>query len=118
MTRRIKKKPVEALDPIVDSVLDPHTQPIAVVEPGETIVVETWSALTKVTNPVTGPIRVEGAEPGDTLVVELLDIELPGQGTVAILPGFGSLEGWLNLLEPKIKNCEIKGGEIFYETVS
>lgn len=116
MIRRIKKKPVEALDPLVDSVLGPHTPPIAVVEPGETIEVETWSALTKVTNPVTGPIRVEGAEPGDTLVVELLDIELPGQGTVAIFPGFGSLEGWLNLLKPKMKNCEINGGKIFYET--
>jgi len=116
MIRRIKKKPVEALDPLVDSVLGPHTPPLAVVEPGETIEVETWSALTKVTNPVTGPIRVEGAEPGDTLVVELLDIELPGQGTVAIFPGFGSLEGWLNLLEPKVKNCEINGGKIFYET--
>jgi acetamidase/formamidase len=69
-----------------------------------------------VTNPVTGPIYVEGAEPGDTLLVEVLDIELPEKGTVAIIPGFGSLEGWLNLFEPKRKTCAISDGKIAYET--
>ena len=116
MVRRIKRKPVEELDALVDSVLDPRTPPIATVKPGETLEVETWSALTKVTNPVTGPLRVEGAEPGDTLLVEIIDIELPEQGTVAIIPGFGSLEGWLNLMEPKRKDCAIKDGKIYYET--
>ncbi|MGD2200061.1 MAG: acetamidase/formamidase family protein [Candidatus Bathyarchaeota archaeon] len=115
MTRRIRKKPVEALDALVDSVLDPHTPPIARIEPGETVEIETWSALTKVTNPVTGPLYVVGAEPGDTLVVEILDIELPDRGTVAIIPGFGALEGWLNLMEPKRKECEIREGKILYE---
>jgi amidase len=116
MVRRIKKKPAEKLDFLVDSVLDPHAPPIATVEPGEALEIETWSALSRVTNPVTGPIYVEGTEPGDTLVVEVLDIELPGQGTVAIIPGFGSLEGWLNLFEPKRKTCAISDGMISYET--
>ena len=116
MVVRIKKKPAEELDFLVDSVLDPHTPPLARVEPGETLEIETWSALTRVTNPVTGPIYVEGTEPGDALVVEVLDIELPGHGTVAIIPGFGSLEGWLRLLEPRRKTCAISDGRIAYET--
>ena len=114
MTRRIKKKPEEELDALVDSVLDPRTPPIANVNPGETVEVETWSALARITNPTTGPLYIEGAEPGDTLVVEIIDIELPDEGTVAIIPGFGSLEGWLNLMEPRRKACEIENGTITY----
>jgi amidase len=114
MVRRISRKPVEELDPLVDSVLGPHVPPIATVKPGEVVEVETWDALTKVTNPVTGPMYVEGAEPGDVLAVEILDIEMPEQGTTAIIPGFGALEGWLRQLESKRKISEIKGGKIHY----
>ncbi len=114
MTRRIKKKPEEELDALLDSVLDPRTPPLANVKPGETVEVETWSALARITNPTTGPLYIEGAEPGDTLVVEVIAIELPDEGTVAIIPGFGSLEGWLNLMEPRRKVCEIENGTITY----
>ncbi|MBC8224892.1 acetamidase/formamidase family protein [Candidatus Bathyarchaeota archaeon] len=114
MTRRIKKKPEEELDALLDSVLDPRTPPIANVKPGETVEVETWSALARITNPTTGPLYVEGAETGDTLEVEVIDIELPGEGTVAIIPGFGALEGWLNLMESRRKVCEIENGIITY----
>lgn len=42
-------------------------------------------------NPATGPVAVKGAEPGDSLIVELLDI-LPGpQGVATIIPGYGQL---------------------------
>ena len=116
MARRIKKKHRDELESLSDSVLDPHTPPIAKVAPNEIVEIETWTALSKVTNPVTGPIYIDGAEPGDTLIVELLDIELPEQGTVAIIPGFGSLEGWLNLFEPKRKDCTISNGTITYKT--
>ena len=44
-------------------------------------------------NPVTGPIAVEGAEPGDTLAVEVLDLHTQGWGWTAILPGLGLLAG-------------------------
>jgi acetamidase/formamidase len=114
MTRRIKKKPEEELDALLDSVLDPRTPPIANVNLGEIVEVETWSALARITNPTTGPLYVEMAEPGDTLVVEVIDIELPDEGTVGIIPGFGSLEGWLNLMEPKRKVCKIENGVITY----
>jgi acetamidase/formamidase len=42
-------------------------------------------------NPVTGPIYVEGAMPGDVLEVELLSIEPGGWGWTAQIPGFGLL---------------------------
>jgi acetamidase/formamidase len=42
-------------------------------------------------NPVTGPVYVEGASPGDALLVEILDFEPSGWGWTAIIPGFGLL---------------------------
>ncbi len=42
-------------------------------------------------NPVTGPVFVEGAAPGDALKVEILDFEPSGWGWTAIIPGFGLL---------------------------
>lgn len=42
-------------------------------------------------NPVTGPVYVEGAEPGDALIVEVLDFQSSGWGWTAIIPGFGLL---------------------------
>ena len=42
-------------------------------------------------NPVTGPVYVDGAAPGDTLLVEILDFQSSGWGWTAIIPGFGLL---------------------------
>ncbi len=43
-------------------------------------------------NPLTGPFYVDGAEPGDTLLVEIQRIDLKrGWAYSSILPGFGSL---------------------------
>ncbi|RLI10148.1 acetamidase [Candidatus Bathyarchaeota archaeon] len=132
MVRRIERKPWEDLDPMRDSTLGPYTPPIATVRPGEVVEIETWDAFGGVVvpgqtyaeavargiklhvNPVTGPIEVEGAEPGDTLVVEILDIELPERGATAIIPGFGALEGWLRQLEPRTKFSRISGGKVVY----
>jgi acetamidase/formamidase len=41
--------------------------------------------------PLAGPIAVEGAEPGDTLAIEVLDLATRGWGWTAILPGLGLL---------------------------
>jgi acetamidase/formamidase len=41
--------------------------------------------------PLAGPIAVDGAQPGDTLAVEVLDLHTQGWGWTAILPGFGLL---------------------------
>jgi acetamidase/formamidase len=55
-------------------------------------------------NPVSGPIYVKGAEPGDTLAVELLEFRPPSWGWTAIIPGFGLLadefpDPWLRISE-------------------
>jgi amidase len=58
----------------------------AIKKPGDTL------SLSKGDNPLTGPFFVEGAEPGDTLVVRILDLQVDGdQGLGAFAPGFGAL---------------------------
>lgn len=42
-------------------------------------------------HPLTGPVYVEGAEPGDMLKVKLHKVELGTWGWTAIIPGFGFL---------------------------
>jgi acetamidase/formamidase len=41
--------------------------------------------------PLAGPVAVNGAEPGDTLAIEVLDLHTQGWGWTAILPGLGLL---------------------------
>src|SRR5260370_37716914 len=45
----------------------------ALQKPGDTF------ALVKGDNPLTGPFYIEGAEPGDTLVVRILDLQVDGK---------------------------------------
>ena len=54
---------------------------------------KSMDAVTAVLNPVTGPVHVEGAEPGDVLAVTIHDIALPHGGWSVYLPGAGALEG-------------------------
>ena len=91
-------------------VLGPYREPIARVAPGETFTVETLDAFGgQVTsadafpsqvltmpyvNPVTGPIYVDGAKPGDTLAVTIEELK-PARdfGVSATIPEFGGLCG-------------------------
>jgi acetamidase/formamidase len=55
-------------------------------------------------NPVTGPVFVRGARPGDVLAVEILELRPREWGWTAIIPGFGLLadeftEPWLRISE-------------------
>ena len=89
------------------------------IAPGETVVVETTNAFgdqefhpgdtladldLDAADPLTGPLYVEGAEPGDTIAVTLEDIQLVGIGAQGIIPGFGILD-WksmpLHFFEPR-----------------
>jgi acetamidase/formamidase len=80
------------------------------VAPGDTVIFETLEASAgQVTpqsshdavanldfapiHPLTGPVYVEGAEPGDALVVEIISIQHKGWGWNAVIPGFGLLGG-------------------------
>ena len=48
-------------------------------------------SLVKGDNPLTGPFYMDGAEPGDTLVVRILDLQVDGkQGVGTFSPGFGA----------------------------
>ncbi|MDO5724162.1 MAG: acetamidase/formamidase family protein [Flaviflexus sp.] len=43
-------------------------------------------------NPVTGPVYVNGAEPGDALKITIVDIQLIDRGWSVFLPGAGALQ--------------------------
>ena len=87
---------------------DRELPPIATIAPGDEVTVETVEAsggqLTAGStaadvpgldfgrvNPVTGPFRIEGARPGDALVIDILDMSVGEWGWTACIPGFGLL---------------------------
>lgn len=58
----------------------------ALKKPGDTM------SLVKGDNPLTGPFYIDGAQPGDTLAVKFLSLEVDGnQGVGNLSPGFGAL---------------------------
>lgn len=78
------------------------------IQPGDTVVFETLEASAgqvgpdspsrvvanlnfDFIHPLTGPVYVEGAEPGDALVVDIVSIKHKGWGWNAVIPGFGLL---------------------------
>src|SRR3954464_96612 len=62
--------------------------------------------------PLAGPVHVEGAEPGDTLAVEILDIHTKGWGWTAILPGLGLLAD--DFTEPYLRIFDMTEGDVTY----
>ena len=60
------------------------------LHPGSTVTDVDALDFSKV-NPVTGPVFIEGAEPGDVLKVTLLSFAPSGWGWTANIPGFGLL---------------------------
>jgi acetamidase/formamidase len=71
----------------------------AIKKPGDTLSMATGD------NPLTGPFYIDGAEPGDTLAVKILDIQVDGdQGIGALAPGFGAINstGYTPMLNPPI----------------
>lgn len=66
-------------------------------------------------NPLTGPIYVEDAQPGDALAIDILDFDQSGWGWTGIIPGFGLLaedftEPWLNISRYDDKRVEFQPG--------
>ncbi len=87
-----------------DNTLEPRVR----VQPGDTVIFETLEASAgQITpsstsealktldfayiHPLTGPVYVEGAEPGDALEVDILSIQHKGWGWNGVIPGFGLL---------------------------
>jgi formamidase len=58
--------------------------------------------------PMTGPVRVEGAEPGDLLAVDILEVVPSGFGYTAQIPGFGFLRD--EFPEPFLARWELADG--------
>jgi formamidase len=86
----------------------PDIPPVVRCEPGDEVVLETRDAFDgqmtpdasldtvaapnlDVVHPLTGPVYVEGAEPGDLLEVEITEIEPDRYGYTVQVPGFGFL---------------------------
>lgn len=58
----------------------------AIQKPGDTL------SMSPGDNPLTGPFYIEGAEPGDTLAVKILQLDVDSnQGVGAFAPGFGAI---------------------------
>ena len=69
-------------------------------------------------NPVTGPVFVEGVEPGDTLVVHIERLELDAQGATYWRPGhkpLGDSAKWRELSTPTLVIGKIREGEVVME---
>ena len=62
-------------------------------------------------HPLTGPVFVEGAEPGDVLKVTLHDIEILEWGWTGVFPGFGFLAD--EFTEPYLKTFRFEPGARF-----
>lgn len=69
---------------------------------------EELESLVAISHPLTGPVAVEGAEPGDVLEVEILEYETDAFGWTAVIPGLG-IVGDL-ALRPLVVKCELDGG--------
>ncbi|HLJ13165.1 MAG TPA: acetamidase/formamidase family protein [Bryobacteraceae bacterium] len=93
----------------------PDIPPVVRVDPGETVVMDTrdafdgiikptmtvdtlrnidLAAALSIVHPLTGPVFINGAEPGDLLEVHIVDIAPQAFGYTAILPGFGFLRDY------------------------
>ena len=84
----------------------PDLEPVLEVRPGDVVTFETRDCfdgqirseddlVTSIdfdrVNAATGPVSVVGAEPGDSLVAEILDISPIEWGVATLIPGFGQL---------------------------
>ena len=110
--------------PFWDNSLPPRVR----IQPGDTVVFETLEASAgqvfpgcssevagaldfSVIHPLTGPVYVEGAEPGDALVVDIVRLKHKDWGWNAVIPGFGLLGA--DFAEPYIHHYKL--GEITCE---
>ena len=108
----------------------PDTRPALTVAPGEIVVVEVSEGFVGIRDPsrlptpftdeavghplgkITGPIFVEGAEPGDSLRVELLAIEVGQEGVTVILKNYGLLPK--EFPGPALRVSRIENGVIHF----
>ena len=105
---------------------DVANEPALLVESGDTVTLETRDVsdnqLTPSSKseeiasldwdrvyPLAGPIAVEGAEPGDTLAIEILELRVQDWGWTAIIPGLGLLPD--DFPSPYLRLFDLTDGE-------
>lgn len=108
----------------------PSLKPNYNIKPGEEFIVNTmdcfseqitdeetyWSHIdASLANAATGPFEVEGAEVGDLLKIEILDIEVAPKGTMLLVPGFGVLGS--NVKEEGCKKIEVKNNTLDFSGI-
>jgi formamidase len=103
----------------------PGIPPVATVRPGDQLTLETRDGLDcalgpdstvadvaaidlRMPHPLTGPVYVEGAEPGDVLAVEIVELDSASFGSTCIVPGFGFLADVFT--DPFLVTWRIDGG--------
>ena len=121
---------------LVHYLWDAGNAPAVHIESGDTIAVETRDVADNQVGPgstsadlatvdfarlypLAGPVHVAGAEPGDTLAVEILSLETRGWGWVGILPGLGLLpdeftEPTLRIFDLDTAQRDAHGGQVTY----
>jgi acetamidase/formamidase len=109
---------------------DNSIAPLVTVEPGDVVELETKEASDKqifpgcsidilnsldfsVIHPLTGPVAIVGAQPGDMLEVEVLDVRPRDWGWTAIIPGFGLLAD--EFPEPYLKVWELQSDHTYFK---
>jgi acetamidase/formamidase len=108
---------------------DVQHAPVLTIDSGDTVVVQTRDVsdnqITPASDagaigamkwdrvyPLAGPILIRGAQAGDTLAVEILDIHTQGWGWTAILPGLGLLAE--DFKEPYLRIFDLSRGDVTY----
>jgi len=111
---------------------DRSLAPRLTIEPGDTVVFETLEGTGQISSnsphealesldpelihPLTGPVGVAGAEPGDTLEVEVLSLRHKGWGWNGVIPGFGLLADEFG--QPYLHHYELTSDEcLFSESI-
>ena len=67
-------------------------------------------------NPLTGPIHVAGARPGDVVAIEILEVAVGAVGWTALIPGFGLLAD--EFPEPHVVVSRIDQGRVRFGEVA
>jgi acetamidase/formamidase len=108
---------------------DTRNEPVLLVDSGDTVVVWTrdvsdnqvvpdsdasvlasfdWDRA----YPLTGPIAISGAEPGDTLEIEVLDVHTQGWGWTGVIPGNGLLAD--DFPDAYLRTFDLTHGDVAY----
>ncbi len=110
--------------------MDKNNEPVLKAKSGDSIVFETCDCFSDVivtendlvsgidfnrVNPATGPLYIEGAEPGDVLKVDIIRIDINDQGAVVTAPGLGRLSDNIEYEETVIG--KIQGDFLDYEGI-